>query len=100
MRGTYFVKHLKGNSGNQVQKLADCQAFRTKVAHVVVYVKKKKVESDNQISKPIPISRVYYTLHVWPLVLSDFGPVHKLAEQLKRDPSAVGPFAQARDTAR
>jgi hypothetical protein len=24
MRGTYFVKHLKGNSGNQFQKLADC----------------------------------------------------------------------------
>jgi hypothetical protein len=24
MWGTYFVKHLKGNSGNQVQKLADC----------------------------------------------------------------------------
>ncbi len=35
MRRTYFVKHLKGNSGNQVQKLVDCQATRSKVAHVV-----------------------------------------------------------------
>jgi hypothetical protein len=49
MRGTYFVKHLKGNSGNQVQILADCQATRTKVAHVVVCAKKEKVESDDNI---------------------------------------------------
>ena len=35
MRGTYFVRHLKGNSGNQIQKLADSQATRTKVAHAV-----------------------------------------------------------------
>jgi hypothetical protein len=40
MRGTYFVRHLKGNSGNQIQKLADSQANRTKVAHAVVYAKK------------------------------------------------------------
>jgi hypothetical protein len=40
MRGTYFVRHLKGNSGNQIQKLADSQAIRTKVAHAVVYAKK------------------------------------------------------------
>jgi hypothetical protein len=33
MRGTYFVRHLKGNSGNQVQTLADCQATRTKSCH-------------------------------------------------------------------
>ena len=39
MRGTYFVKHLKGNSGDQIQKLASCQATRTKVAHGVVYAK-------------------------------------------------------------
>jgi hypothetical protein len=44
MRGTYFAKHLKGNSGNQVQKLVDCQANRTKVAHVVVHAKKEKVK--------------------------------------------------------
>jgi hypothetical protein len=47
MRGRYFVKHLKGKSGNQVQKLADCQATRTKVAHVAMYA--KKVESDNNV---------------------------------------------------
>ena len=31
------------NSGNQVQKLADCQATRTKVAHAVAYAKTKDV---------------------------------------------------------
>ena len=39
MWGTYFVKHLKGNSGDQLKKLASCQATRTEVAHMVVYVK-------------------------------------------------------------
>jgi hypothetical protein len=39
MRGTYFVKHLKGKSGDQLKKLASCQATRTKVAHAVVYAK-------------------------------------------------------------
>jgi hypothetical protein len=48
MGGTYFVRHLKGNSGNQVQKLADCQATRTKVAHAVVYAK-KGVKSEDHI---------------------------------------------------
>ncbi len=45
MQGTYFVKHLKGNSGDQIQKLASCQATRTKVAHTVAYAK-TMVESD------------------------------------------------------
>ena len=45
MRGTYFVKHLKGKSGDQLKKLASCQATRTKVAHAVVYAK-TTVESD------------------------------------------------------
>ena len=45
MRGTYFVRHLQGNSGNLIQKLADRQATRTKVAHVVVY--ERKVEPDD-----------------------------------------------------
>ncbi len=40
MRGTVFVWHLKGNSGNLIQKMADSQATRTKVAHAVVYAKK------------------------------------------------------------
>jgi hypothetical protein len=39
MRGTYFVKHLKGKSGDQLKKLASCQATRTKVAHAVIYAK-------------------------------------------------------------
>jgi hypothetical protein len=30
MWGTYFVMHLKGNSRNQIQKLADSQETRTK----------------------------------------------------------------------
>ena len=45
MQGTYFVKHLKGNSGDQLKKLASCQATRTKVARTVVYAK-TTVESD------------------------------------------------------
>jgi hypothetical protein len=47
MQGIYFVKHLKGNSGNKIQKLADCQATKTKVAHAVVYA--KEVEFDDKI---------------------------------------------------
>jgi hypothetical protein len=27
MRGTYFVKRLKGNSGDQIQKLASCHGY-------------------------------------------------------------------------
>ncbi len=45
MRGTYFVRHIKGNSMNKIQKLADSQATRTKVAHAAVYA--NKVESDD-----------------------------------------------------
>jgi hypothetical protein len=37
---TYFVKHLKGNSGDQLKKLASCQATRTKDDHAVVYAAK------------------------------------------------------------
>ena len=33
MRGTYFAKHLKGNSGNFVEKLIENQATRPKVAN-------------------------------------------------------------------
>ena len=45
MQGIYFAKHLKGNNGDQLKKLASCQATRTKVAHAVVYAK-TTVESD------------------------------------------------------
>jgi hypothetical protein len=54
MQGTYFVKHLKGNSGNQVQKLEDCQTTRTKVAHVVVYAKKIEPDDDSSITNDTP----------------------------------------------
>ena len=35
MQGTFYGRHLKGNRGNQIQKLADNHATRTKVAHTV-----------------------------------------------------------------
>ena len=54
MRGTCFVRHLKGNSGNQIQKLADSQATRTKVAHAVVYAKKVESHDDAFISDDTP----------------------------------------------
>jgi hypothetical protein len=47
MRGTYFVKHLKEDSGDQLKILASCQATRTKVAHVVVYAKTMVELDDN-----------------------------------------------------
>jgi hypothetical protein len=54
MRGTYFVRHLKGNSGNQIQKLADSQATRTKVAHSVVYANKVEPDDDTFVSDDTP----------------------------------------------
>lgn len=33
MQGTYFVRHLKGNSGDHMKKLIDNQSTRTKVAN-------------------------------------------------------------------
>ena len=48
MWGTYFAKHLKGNNGDQLKKVASCQATRTKVAHMVVYAK-TMVESDGDM---------------------------------------------------
>ncbi len=54
MWGRSFVKHLKGNSGNQVQKLADCQTTRTKVAHVAMYAKKIEPDDDSSITNDTP----------------------------------------------
>ena len=55
MRGTYFVRHLKGNCGNLIQKLADMQATRTKVAHTVVYARNKvEQDEDTFISNDTP----------------------------------------------
>ncbi len=62
MRGTYFVRHLKGNSGNLIQKMADGQATRTKVAHAVVYVKKVEPDDDTFISDDTPECRVLWEM--------------------------------------
>jgi hypothetical protein len=58
MQGIFFVKHLKGNSGNQVQKLADCQATRTKVAQAVVYAKKEDLDDNIIITDDTPPCQV------------------------------------------
>jgi hypothetical protein len=60
MRGTYFVRHLKGNSGNLIQKLADNQATRTKVAHAVVYARKEEPDDDTLVSDDTPECRVLW----------------------------------------
>jgi hypothetical protein len=60
MRGTYFVRHLKGNCGNLIQKLADMQATRTKVAHTVVYARKVEPDEDTFISDDTPECRVLW----------------------------------------
>ncbi len=44
MRGTFFVRHLKGNRGDQIKKLAESQATRTKVANAVVCSQKIAVD--------------------------------------------------------
>jgi hypothetical protein len=62
MRETYFVRHLKGNSGNQIQKLADSQATRTKVAHAVVYAKKVESDDDMFVSDDTPECRVLWEM--------------------------------------
>ncbi len=60
MWGTYFVRHLKGNSGNLIQKLADSQTTRTKVAHAVVYAKKVEPNDDTFVSDESPACRVLW----------------------------------------
>ncbi len=52
--GGVFIKHLKGNSGNQIQKLAHRQVTRTKVAHAVVNAKKIEVEEAMFVSNDMP----------------------------------------------
>jgi hypothetical protein len=53
MQGTFYGRHLKGNRGNQIQKLADNHATRTKVAHTVVYAKKVEPGDDTFVSDNI-----------------------------------------------
>ena len=60
MQGTYFVRHLKGKSGNLIQKLADRQVMRTKVAHAVVYARKVEPNDDTFISDDTPECRVLW----------------------------------------
>jgi len=63
MRGTYFVRHLKGNSGNLIQKLADRQATRMKVAHAVVYARKVvEPDDDTSVSDDTPECRVLWEM--------------------------------------
>ena len=62
MRRTYFVRHLKGNSGNQIQKMADSQTTRTKVAHAVVYAKKVEPDGDVFISDDTPECQVLWEM--------------------------------------
>jgi hypothetical protein len=54
MQGSYFVMHLKGNIGNQIQKLADSQTTRTQVVYVVVHAKKVELNNDTFISEDTP----------------------------------------------
>ncbi len=54
MWGTYFVRHLKGHSRNLIQKLADRQATRTKVAHTVIYARKVEPDDDTFVSDDTP----------------------------------------------
>ena len=60
IRGKYFVRHLKGNSGNLIQKLADRQATRMKVAHAVVYARKVELDDDTFVSDDTPECRVLW----------------------------------------
>jgi hypothetical protein len=48
MRGTYFVRRLKGNSRNQVQKMSDSQATRTRVSNTIVCA--KRIADNNAVS--------------------------------------------------
>jgi hypothetical protein len=73
-RGHIFVRHLKGNSENQIQKLADSQATRAKVAHVVVYAKQVEPDGDTFVSDDTPECRVLWmtaTDNVFELADSD-----------------------------
>jgi hypothetical protein len=54
MRGTLFVRYLKGNSGDQIKKLAESQATRTKVANAVVCSQKIAVETGGHLDDDTP----------------------------------------------
>jgi hypothetical protein len=75
MRGTYFVKHLKGNSGDQLKMLASCQAMRTKVAHAVVYAKTTvELDGDAFIHNDTPECQVLWEMATESVFkLADYG---------------------------
>ncbi len=50
----FFIKHPKGNSGNQIKKLANSQVTRTKVAHAIVNAKKIEVDESIFVSDDVP----------------------------------------------
>jgi hypothetical protein len=52
--GHVFVQHLKGNSGDQIKKLAESQATRTKVANAVVCSQKIAVETGDHLDDNTP----------------------------------------------
>jgi hypothetical protein len=54
MRGTFFVQYLKGNSGDQIKKLAESQPTRTKVANAVVCSQKIAVETGGHPDNDTP----------------------------------------------
>ncbi len=54
MGNIFCVRHMKGNSVNQIQKLADSQATGTKVAHAVVYTKKVELDDNAFASDNTP----------------------------------------------
>ncbi len=54
MRGTFFVRHLKGVSGDQIKKLAESQATTTKVANTVVCSQKIAVEPGGHLDDDTP----------------------------------------------
>ncbi len=54
MQDTYFVRHMKGNSKNQIQKLAGSHATRTIVTHAVVYTKKVELDDNSFVFNDTP----------------------------------------------
>ncbi len=78
MRGNYFVRHLKGNSGNQIQKLADSQATRTKVSHAIVYAIKVEPDDDMFVFDDTPECQV-----LWEMATDN---VFELADADKNNP--------------
>ena len=50
--GYFFVHHLKGNSSDPIQKLADSQATKTKVENAVVCTQKISVVCKGVDKKP------------------------------------------------